>query len=289
MRAGLSFLLIGFLQNSIAGGAVGAEVSPTPGRCGADPAVYRVIEVEGAGQIEGTIRLEGTPPAPGRLRVLQNEDVCGPSVPDESLLVSASGGVAGAVVELEGISAGKPCPTAVAVLDNLECVFVPRVQALAVGQSLEIRNSDPILHDAHAWLGPRTIFNLGLPTWRRVTHVFTEPGLHAVDCNVLHTWMKAWILVRPHPYVAVTGPDGRFTLGEVPPGRYRLRVWHESLGERVREVEVGVGETLVTSIRYPEESVRRPDGNSSQGRRSLRRPGGQMTSASRRPAISSQE
>ena len=79
------------------------------------------------------------------------------------------------------------------------------------------------------------------------------------------------------------------TLGEVPPGRYRLRVWHESLGERVREVEVGVGETLVTSIRYPEESVRRPDGNSSQGRRSLRRPGGQMTSASRRPAISSQE
>lgn len=268
MRAGLSFLLIGFLQGLIAGEVAGAEVSPGAARCGADPAAYRVIEVEDAGQVEGTIRLAGTPPAAGRLRVLQNADVCGPWVPDESLLVAESGAVAGAVVELEGISAGKSCPATVAVLDNLGCAFVPRVQALVVGQSLEIRNSDPILHDAHAWLGSRTIFNLGLPTWRRVTHVFTEPGLHAIDCNVLHTWMKAWILVRPHPYVAVTGPDGRFTLGEVPPGRYRLRVWHESLGERVREVEVGAGETLVASILYPEESVPSPDDSSSRSLRS---------------------
>lgn len=97
----------------------------------------------------------------------------------------------------------------------------------------------PILHDAHAWLGSRTIFNLGLPEWRLVSYQFDEPGIHAIDCNVLHTWMKAWVFVADHPYVVVTGRDGRFSLEGVPAGRYEVRVWHERLGEKLKSVEVG--------------------------------------------------
>lgn len=196
--------------------------------------------------MSGRVRLEGPAPAAGFLPVLKNADVCGERVPDESLVVAADGGVRGVVVELLGVSSGKPLLEATAVLDNQRCAFVPRVQVLAIGQSLEIRNSDPILHDAHAWLGSRTIFNLGLPEWRRVEHVFEVPGMHAVDCNVLHTWMKAWIFVAEHPYVTVTDPGGRFVLDDVPAGTYHLRFWHEELGEKTVPVSVTAdGEAVV--------------------------------------------
>ena len=53
--------------------------------------------------------------------------------------------------------------------------------------------------------------------------------------------MTAYILVADHPYTAVTGEDGRFVIDGVPPGSYRIRMWHEGvrltkqLLERVRE------------------------------------------------------
>lgn len=226
-------------------------------------AAYEVVRVEDPGRISGRVRLEGERPEPGFLPVLKNADVCGDRVPDEGLVVSGDGGVVGVVVELVGVTAGKALPTDRATLDNRVCAFVPRVQALAVGQGLEIFNSDPILHDAHAWLGARTIFNLGLPSWRRVTHVFSEPGLHSVDCNVLHTWMKAWVFVAEHPYVAVSGPDGRFMLDGVPAGTYELRLWHERLGETTLPVTVrpaGVVAVDATMRQGPAHDAGKPGG-----------------------------
>jgi len=199
---------------------------------GPTASAYEVVDLQGAGSVSGRVRFGGERPAEAFLPVYKNADVCGERVPDGSLRVSEGGGLAGVVVEILGVAGGKPLPTGVAGLDNVRCAFVPRVQALVVGQSLELRNSDPVLHDAHARLGARTIFNLGLPSWRRVTHVLSEPGLYAIDCNVLHTWMRAWVFVSEHPYVAVTDHDGRFSLRDVPAGRYRLRLWHERLGEK---------------------------------------------------------
>lgn len=212
---------------------------------------YEEIEVLSPGAIEGRVSYRGPRPEAAYLPVLKNADVCGERVPDESLRVSAEGGLAGAVVELVGVSAGKKRGRVAAVLDNRECAFVPRVQVVPVGGSLEIRNSDPILHDAHAWVGPKTIFNLGLPEWRRVSHTFEEPGLHAIDCNVLHTWMKAFVFVPNHPYATVTEDDGTFLLEDVPLGTYELRVWHETLGEKRRSVTVGADQRLGVELSFP--------------------------------------
>jgi len=210
---------------------------------------YDEIEVVSGGVVSGRVSFGGESPRAAFVPVLKNTDVCGERVPDERLLVSEDGGIAGVVVELEGVSVGKPRAAKPAVLDNERCAFVPRVQALVVGQSLEIRNSDPILHDAHARRGSQTVFNLGLPPWRRVSHVFTAPGLHEVDCNVLHTWVKAWIFVSEHPYAAVTGPDGRFSIADVPAGAYTLRFWHEALGELRRPVRVRASEVASVDVR----------------------------------------
>lgn len=209
---------------------------------------YEEVEIESPGAIEGRVSFGGERPAPAYLPVLKNVDVCGERVVDDSLVVGPDGGLGGVVVELLGVNAGKPRDTTPAILDNQGCVFVPRVQALVVGQSVELRNSDPLLHDAHAWLGSKTVFNLGLPEWRRVSWEFTEPGLHAIDCNVLHTWMKAYVFVAEHPYVVVTREDGRFALNGVPPGAYDLRFWHEKLGTTTRRVSLGRGQVVDVDV-----------------------------------------
>jgi hypothetical protein len=67
---------------------------------------------------------------------------------------------------------------------------------------------------------------------------FAEPELVTITCD-LHSWMKSWVVVAEHPYYAVTDAAGAYRIAGVPPGRYRLRMWHEVLGELAREVEVG--------------------------------------------------
>jgi hypothetical protein len=182
--------------------------------------------------------------------VYKNRDVCGDHVPDESLQVGSTGQVKNVAVVLDGILAGKAAAPTLARLDNRNCAFVPRVQTLTLGQTLELRNSDPILHDAHARLNfAETLFNLGLPVWRRVQSKLSHPGLVVVDCNVLHTWMRAYIMVTEHPYATVTDAAGRFTLDQVPAGQYTLRLWHERLGRLEAAVSVAAGkETWMTLV-----------------------------------------
>jgi plastocyanin len=156
-----------------------------------------------------------------------------------------------AVVRLDGITKGKPLPTAAVVLHNHVCAFVPHVMTASTGQSLEIVNDDPFLHDAHALLGQRTLFNLGIPRGRTVHHQLDEPGLIHINCNVRHTWMHAYLVVADHPYHAVTAADGRFSITDVPAGTYRLTVWHEILGSTERPVTVTAGGTVTADVDMP--------------------------------------
>lgn len=215
------------------------------------PFAYQEIQVQNGGVIRGQVLLKGSIPSPNVLSVQKNRDVCGEHIPDESLIVNANHAVKNVTVVLDGISTGKSTNTMLAVLDNRGCAFVPRVQTLTVGQTLQLRNSDPILHDAHALLPSfDTLFNLGLPTWRRVRHTMQYTGRIVVDCNVLHTWMRAYLIVTEHPYTAVTNNNGRFSLDQVPAGEYTLRLWHERLGEMKHMVAVGDKRTVSLKLEY---------------------------------------
>jgi hypothetical protein len=210
---------------------------------------YQETRVENGGTIRGQVVLQGTRPSPQFLPVHKNREVCGEQVPDESLQVGPHSEVKNVAVVLEGIRAGKPKPSSLAVLDNARCAFVPRVQTLTVGQELELRNSDPILHTVHARQRYRgTLFNVGLPVWRRVQQTLLTPGLMVIDCDVLHTWMRAYIIVTEHPYATVTDAEGRFTLDHVPPGIYTLHLWHERLG--TQESPVQIRENQVTFLTF---------------------------------------
>ncbi|RMH38714.1 MAG: hypothetical protein D6689_18935 [Deltaproteobacteria bacterium] len=192
-----------------------------------------------AGTVRGTIRYAGTAPAPAKVAVRQDAHVCGKQpIYDESLRVGAAGGLANAVVSIEGAKgAAKP---ATVTVDQQGCVYRPHVQTAAVGATLVVTNSDAVLHNVHAFHGEETMFNVAQPTkGMRFQRPLDEVGVVRVKCDAGHTWMSAYVVVFDHPYHAVTGEDGSFHIDGVPPGTYKVKVWHETLGSKTGTVTVG--------------------------------------------------
>jgi hypothetical protein len=225
------------------------------------------------GTVTGTVRLAGTPPARPPLTVYKHREVCGDAVPDDRLVVGPGGGLRYAVVTLAGVRGGrKPERDLTIVLDNRACRFEPHVQTAEVGQWLELRNSDAVLHNADARLGTETLFNVALTPGRHVRKPLARAGLVAITCDVRHTWMSAFIDVADHPYHTVTDAYGAYEVRDVPPGTYTLRVWHEELGTREQPVTVEAGAAATADVTYParDGSLRRPSGPrpSSRWRRS---------------------
>lgn len=199
---------------------------------------------KGPGRVAGKVRLEGHFQKPAPLKVNKNRDFCGNEVPNESLLVSPRGGLQNALVILRGgTTQRKENVLETLILDNKNCAFVPHVQVAPLESEILFLNSDPILHDAHARLGTETLFNVGLPTWRQVKKRLTREGVVKVECDVLHTWQSAYIVVTSSPYFAVTDEKGEFVIEGVPPGTYQMDVWHEKLGGLLKRVVVTGGGT----------------------------------------------
>ncbi|HVK17525.1 MAG TPA: carboxypeptidase regulatory-like domain-containing protein [Fimbriiglobus sp.] len=163
---------------------------------------------------------------------------------EETLVVGADRGIQWTLVRIAGKVAGNYPPSAKpAVLDQKGCVFSPHILPVMTGQEVEIRNSDPVLHNVRLEATLNPPFNRNLPKpGDAMTVKFTaaEVGLK-IKCDV-HFWMGGYIHVLPHPFFGVTGEDGAFTIDKVPPGTHKLEAWHEKLGKQTQEVTVKDGE-----------------------------------------------
>jgi len=201
-------------------------------------------------QVTGRVWALGKQVSGSRLPVFKNMDYCGASVPDQSLSVDPEGRLQAAAVLLEPIGRQVAVAPTRVVLDNRRCAFTPRVQIVPAGSSVVLKNSDPILHAVHARLGKETLFNVGLPTWRQVIQILKKPGIVAIDCDVLHTWMRAFVIVTLSPYFAVTDERGYFRINNVPAGFYDLVVWHEIFGRKTRQIRVTKSEAMVFDVIY---------------------------------------
>ena len=198
---------------------------------------YEDITVANGGTISGFVKLQGKVPKPAPLQISKFKEVCR-DVPDESLIVGPSQGVRYAVVTLEGVTKGRAIEReTVHELDNVNCRFAPHVLAASVGQFLLLKNSDPILHTVHAYFKEQPQFNVGLYPGRATRKPLVAPGVSQIICEV-HPWMSAYLVVADHPYFAVTDLYGEYEIRDVPPGSYRLKVWHEKLGVQEKQVEV---------------------------------------------------
>jgi plastocyanin len=201
---------------------------------------YEEIMVMNGGAIIGFVKVQGKVPKLAPLQISKFKEVCR-NVPNESLVVGPSQGVRYAVVTLEGITKGKAIEReAIHELDNLSCRFVPHVQVASVGQFLLLRNTDPILHTAHAYFKDQPHFNVGLYPGKVSRKPLVTSGTVKIVCEV-HPWMSAHVVITEHPYHAVTDVYGEYVIWDVPPGRYRLKVWHETLGVQEKQIEVKGG------------------------------------------------
>src|SRR5437868_13797210 len=121
-----------------------------------------------------------------------------------------------------------PTPTAAVTLDQNGCHYKPHVMGVMVNQPITITNSDPTTHNIH--FTPKNN-----PDWNQQQSNGAAPMTHKlaraevlvpVKCNQ-HPWMKAYVGVTKHPFFAVSGEDGSFTIKGVPPGKYTVVAWHE--------------------------------------------------------------
>ncbi len=201
--------------------------------------------IPGAGAIAGEVILSGAPP-PTRPLKRGTDPLCAKgSQIDEQVLVT-NGKLQNVVVQILS-AARSPPPRSPIVVDQEGCTFRPRVQAAAVGQVVEVRNSDGILHNVHAYAEGRTLFNYAQPAQSGPrTFSASAPGAIKLKCDV-HPWMRAYLVVGPSSYSAVTGPDGAFAIGGLADGTYLLQAWHERYGTKRSTVVVrdGVAAKLI--------------------------------------------
>ena len=104
--------------------------------------------------------------------------------------------------------------------------FIPTLQLLPAGSTLEIENQDSYLHNAHVTDGENTVFNVATPLKSvTVSKTVTATGMLSVRCD-LHPSMHSWIFVPPNPHFAVLQEPDTLTWQNIQPGRYELRIWN---------------------------------------------------------------
>ncbi|MEP6715096.1 MAG: carboxypeptidase regulatory-like domain-containing protein [Terriglobia bacterium] len=171
----------------------------------------------------------------------------------ETVVVNKNGTLRNVFVRIkDGLPKAQwPVPAKSAVLDQNGCVYEPHVLGIMEGQDLEIVNNDPVNHNVHAECQINAAWNESQPP--RAEHKFkkftAEEILFPVTCSV-HPWMRSYIGVSAHPFFAVTGDDGSFSLKGVPPGTYTIEAVHEKYGRKEGKVTLAPSGTATIEFTY---------------------------------------
>jgi plastocyanin len=201
-------------------------------------AQYAGGAVSDGGSISGTVKFKGTAPAPKKLDVSKDKEVCGKTPKVDQSLVVNNGNLANAVITITDIKKGKAVAVKKVTLDQKGCEYHPHVLAFPAGSTVEILNPDGILHNVHSYSKVNSPFNIAQPKFKKTLEQKIEkPEAFEVKCDV-HGWMAGWLVATANPYVAVTDNSGNFKLTDVPAGSYTVEVWHEKLGKNTQKVTV---------------------------------------------------
>jgi plastocyanin len=207
------------------------------------------------GVIEGRVRLAGPAPANPIIRMgadpMCSRQYSGSRAVQEFVVRSADGGLANTLIDLEGKFPPAKAPADPVTLDQRGCLYAPRVLGMQVGQTLQIKNSDSLLHNVHSLSTRGNAFNMSQPQAGMVYKVQLKSpdAVMRIKCDV-HSWMTAYIGVEPHPFFAITGVNGAFRIAGVPAGRYSIRTWHERYGQLTEQVTVKAGQTTPIELGY---------------------------------------
>ena len=197
---------------------------------------------QGGGTVEVEVKYNGQPVVE-KLKVNKDTQKCGNEAVIEKVVVGSNKGLAYAVASVPGAKGGKAVK---GVIDQNGCKFVPHVMVMTPGE-VDIKNSDDILHNIHTYSTANPSINKAQPKFKKVmTEKFEKPEIIKVTCDV-HSWMLGWVAVTPGP-AAVTDTNGVAKIDNVPAGKQKIEVWHETLGKQDKEVDVKAGQTTKVSF-----------------------------------------
>ena len=189
-----------------------------------------------AGEIKGRVKYIGKSPKAKRIR-MDADPVCAASHQEaakaESFVVDADGNMANVIVYLKGVEYSGKTPSNEVIIDQKGCVYSPHVLGVQAGQPLKILNSDATMHNIHGLPKINKEFNFGMPkSLKQKTVTFNKAeDVFVIKCDV-HPWMKSYTQVFDHPYFAVSGSDGSFSISDVPDGTYEAIAWQEKFGSK---------------------------------------------------------
>jgi len=195
-------------------------------------------------RVRGQVTLSGSIGKPKPLDV-SKEPICAKLHASEPLypeaIVSGPGsGLRNVVVYVSaGAPPSGPAPANAVIFDQLDCHYATHVLAFRVGQEVKISNSDPISHNIHPLAKVNREWNkIQPPGTPPFSYAYDSPEFISVKCNI-HPWMAGYFAVMNTSFFAVTSADGQFELPELPPGRYTLTAWHETLGTQTKDITIG--------------------------------------------------
>ncbi len=256
----------------------------------AGPALaYEEIAVPDGATITGVVKLDGQVPKPKGYNLLTLPDpyYCG-RISDgqgwrilQPFQVGPAGEFRDVVVYLEGVDRGKPFDdAALPQIEARDCLFLPFTTVVRGDQSVTVVNMDPVMHDIQAYetshLGARVLFNVPLPMnpqhprnlkdrsdaamyhkhmagapMKQLVNLSKGRRIFVMQCG-FHAYMESWGLAVKNPYFAKTDEQGRFSLSNVPPGTYKLVVWHPYVrSTNEQTITVAAQETVEADIAVP--------------------------------------
>lgn len=238
MKRGLKLAWLGLVVMLVAAGNAPKEAAAVKTAEAADA---------GSASITGTVDVTGAVPAPAKVKMAA-DPVCAQAhseAVNAQEIVANNGKLQYALIYVkEGVSGSFPAPAEAVKLDQQGCMYTPHVFGIQTGQKLEIINSDGTLHNVNCQPKANKKFNIAQPTkGMKTVKTFEQPEVPVpFKCNV-HPWMAAYAGVFNHPFYAVSGADGSYTIKGLPAGTYTVEVWHEKLGTQQQKVTVADGES----------------------------------------------
>ncbi|MEK6337055.1 MAG: carboxypeptidase-like regulatory domain-containing protein [Acidobacteriota bacterium] len=223
-------------------GLIGVSLSASANQ---DKPTYRATGSEAT--LTGTISFVGPAPEPKRMD-MSADPICERLNPDPAVgwVIVTDHKLANVVVYVRGESLDSysfEIPAQAVALEHKACRYVPHVLGIQTKQTLRVLNGDSTTHNTHAATTSNPDWNISQASGAAaVEHLFTSPEVFIPIKDNQHPWERAYVGVFSHPFFSVSSTDGSYKISGLPPGRYTVVAWHESLGEQTVDVFLGGSE-----------------------------------------------
>jgi plastocyanin len=216
----------------------------------------------GTATIKGVVNFSGKAPEMKVPKKRKDAEFCKTKEVKYNAVIADGGKLAETFVRLsnDSVKGEYKAPAKHGEIDQIDCMYSPRIQGVVAGQELDIKNQDGTLHNVHTFKGTETWFNQAQPKGSpEISKELEDTKVIKFTCDV-HPWMRGFVVASSHPFFAVSGKDGTFAIEKVPAGKYDVEAWHPTYGLKKASVDVVDGKTAEVTFAY-DGTEKEPDEN----------------------------